>query len=72
MSTCRYGLEAGLFNQNPAVPKTSGHLSYYLFQNVKAAHSTSFKRKMDNENDLNLGNEIIEQIVTEKESPRKI
>ena len=27
MSTCKYTLVAGLFNQNSLVPKTSGHLS---------------------------------------------
>ena len=39
-------------------------------QGVKAAHSTSSKRKLHDENDLNVGNEIIDQIVTEKESPQ--
>ena len=37
---------------------------------MKAAHSISSKRKRDNENDLNVGNEIIDQIITEKESPQ--
>ena len=46
--------------------------SYSPSQGIKAAHSTSSKRKLDDENDLNVnvGNEIIDQIVTEKESLR--
>ena len=39
-------------------------------QGVKAAYSISSKRKLDDKNDLNVGNEIIDQIVTEKESPK--
>ena len=37
---------------------------------MKAAHSISSKKKRDNKNDLNVGNEIIDQIVTEKEPPQ--
>ena len=71
MSTGKYSLVAGLFNQNSPVPKTSGHLSSHSpSQGVKTTHSTSSKRKLDDENDLNVGNEIIDQIVTEKESPQ--
>ena len=44
ISTGKYSLVAGLFNQNSPVPKTSGHLSLNsLSQGVKAADSTSFK-----------------------------
>ena len=51
------------------VPKASGQLSSHSpSQGVKGAHSTSSKRKLDDENDLNVGNEIIDQTVTEKES----
>ena len=68
MSTGKYSLVAGLFNQNSPVPKTSGQSSTHSpSQGVKAAHSTSSKMKLDDENDLNMGNEIIDQIVTEKE-----
>ena len=57
MFTGKYSFVAGLFTQNSPVPKTSGHLpSHYLSQGVKAAYSTSFKRKLDDENDLNMGN----------------
>ena len=71
MSTGKYNLLAGLFNQNSPIPKTSGHLSSHSpSQGIKAAHSTSSKRKLDGENDLNVGNEIMDQIVTEKESPQ--
>ena len=71
MSTGKYSLVGGLFNQNSPVPKTSGQLSPHSpSQGVRAAHSTSSKRKLDDENDLNVGNEIIDQIVTEKESPQ--
>ena len=71
MSTGKYSLVDGLFNQNSPVPKTSGQLSSHSpSQGVKAAHSTSSKWKFDDENDLNMGNEIIDQIVTEKESPQ--
>ena len=67
MCTGKYSLVAGLFNQNSPVPKTSGHLSSHSpSQGAKAAHSTSSKRKPDDENDLNVGNEIIDQTVTEK------
>ena len=71
MSTGKYSLVPGLFKQNSPVPKTSGHLSSDSpSQGVKVAHSTSSKRKFDDENYLNMGNEIIDQIVTEKESPQ--
>ena len=71
MSAGKYSLVAGLFNQNSPVHKTSGHLStHFPSQGVKAAHSSSSKRKFDDENDLNVGNEIIGQIVTEKELPQ--
>ena len=71
MSTGKYSLVACLFNQNSPVPKTFGHLSSHSpSQGVKAAHSNSSKKKLDDENDLNVGNEIIDQIVTEKESPQ--
>ena len=47
MSTGKYSLVAGLFNQNSSVPKTSGHLSSHSpSQGVKTAHSTSSKRKL--------------------------
>ena len=70
MSNGNYSLVAGLFNQNSPVPKISGHLSSHSpSQSVKAAHSTSSKRKLDDKNDLNAGNEIIHQIVTQKEPP---
>ena len=60
-STCSYTLVTGLFNQNSPVPKTSGHLSSHSpSQGVKAAHSAISKRKLDDENNLNVGNEIIE------------
>ena len=50
---------------------TSGHLSLYSpFQGEKAPHSTSFKKKLHVESDLNVGNEIIDQIITKKESPQ--
>ena len=69
MSTYRYSLVADLFNQNPRVPKTSDHLSSHSpSHGVKAAHSTSSKRKLHDENDFNIGNEIIDQIVADKES----
>ena len=62
MSAGMYSLAAGLFNQNSPVPKTSCHLSSHSpSQGVKAAHSTSSKRKLDDINNLNVGNE---QIVT--------
>ena len=71
MSTGKYSSVAGLFNQNSPVPKTSGQLSTHSpSQGVKAAHSTSSKRKLDDENDLNVGDEITDQIVTEKKSPQ--
>ena len=71
MSTGKYSLVPGLLNQNSPIPKTSGHLSPGSpSQGVKAAHSTSSKRKFDDKNNLNVGNEIIDQIVTEKESPQ--
>ena len=67
--TSKYSLVAGLLNQNCSVPKTSGHLSSHsTSQGVKAAHSTSSKEKLADENDLNEGNEIIDQILTEKGS----
>ena len=72
MSTGKYSLVADLFNQNSPVPKTSGHLSSHSpSQGVKAAHSTSSKGKLDDENDLDVGNEIIDQIVTEIELPQE-
>ena len=71
MSTGKYSLVAGLFNQNTPVPKTYGYLSSHSpSQGVKAAHSSSSKRKLDDENDQNVSNEITDQIVTEKESPQ--
>ena len=71
MSTGKYSLVAGLFNKNSPLPKTSGHLSSHSpSQSVKAAHSCSSKRKLGDENDLNVGNETTDQIVTEKESPQ--
>ena len=55
----KYSLVAGLFNPNSPVPKTSCHLSSHSpSQGVKTAHSTSSKRKLDDEKDLNVGNEI--------------
>ena len=60
MSTGKYSLVAGLFNPNSPVPKTPGHLSSHSpSQAVKVAYSTGSKRKLDDENDLNVGNEII-------------
>ena len=71
MSTVKCSSVAGLFNQNSPVLRTSGHLSSNSSsQVVKAAPSTSSKRKLGDENDLNLSNEIIDQIVMEKESPQ--
>ena len=71
MSTCKYNLVASLFNQNSPAPKTSSHLSSYsLSQGVIASHSASSKRKLNDENDLNVGNEIFKQVITEKESPQ--
>ena len=71
MSSGKNSLLTGLFNQNSPIPKTSGHLSSPSpSQGVKAAHSTSSKRKLDDENDLNVGSEIIDQIFAEKESPQ--
>ena len=67
MSSGTYSLVAGLFNQNSLIPKTSCHLLLHSpSQGVKEAHSTSSKRKFDDENVLNVGNKIIYQIVTEK------
>ena len=69
MSTGKCSLVAGLFNPNSPAPKIPGHLSsHFPSQVVKAAHSTGPKRKLDDENDLNVGNEIIGQIFTKKES----
>ena len=71
MSTGKNSLVAGLFNQNSPVPKKPVHLSSYSpSQGIKAAHSSSSKRKLDDENDLNVGNEIIDQIATDKEPPQ--
>ena len=72
MSTDKYSLVAGLFNQNPPVFKTFGQSSssHSPSQGINVAHSTSSKRKLEDENDLNVSNEIIDQIVTEKESPQ--
>ena len=68
MSTGKNSLVAGLFNQNSPVPKKPVHLSSYSpSQGIKAAHSSSSKRKLDDENDLNVSNEIIDQIATDKE-----
>ena len=65
MSICKYNLVAGLFIQNSPAPKTCGHLSSHsLSQGINVAHSTRSKRKLDDENDLNVGNEITDQIVT--------
>ena len=56
MSTGKYSLVAGLLNKNFLVPKSSVHLSSHSpSQGVKAAHSTSSERKLDDENDLNVG-----------------
>ena len=69
MSTSKYRLVACLFSQNSPVSKTSGQLlSYSPYQDPKAANSTRSKRKLDNENDLNVNNEITDQIVSKKES----
>ena len=71
MSPGKYSLVADLFNQNSPVPRTSGQLSTHsLSQGVKAVHSTSSKRELDDENNFNVGNEVIEQIVTEKNHPK--
>ena len=71
MYTGKSSLVADLFNQNSPLPRTSGHLStHFSSQGVKAAHSTNSKRKLDDENDLNVVNQIIHRIVTEKESPQ--
>ena len=71
MATGKYSLVADLLNQNCPVPKTSGHLSSHSpSQDIKAAYSSSSKRKLDDENDLNVGNEIIDQIVAETGSPQ--
>ena len=68
MSTGKSSLVADLFNQNSSVPRTSGQLSTHSpSQGLKAGSS---KRKLDDENYLNVGNEIIDQIVAEKESPQ--
>ena len=73
MSACKYSLVAGLFNQKSPVPKASGQLSSYSSsQGIKAAHSTSSKRKMDDQNISNVDKEIIDQIVTEKESSQAL
>ena len=71
MTTSKYSLVAVLFNENSRVFTKSGQLpSYSLFQGVNAAHSTSSKRKLSDENDLNMGHKIINQIFTERESPQ--
>ena len=71
MSTGKYSLVPGLFNQNSPVPKTSGHLSSHSpSQGVNVSHSTSSKRKLYDENNFNVGNEITDQIVIEKGSPQ--
>ena len=73
MSACKYSLVAGLFNKKSPVPKAFGHLSSYSSsQGIKAAHSTSSKRKMDDQNISNVDKEIIDQIVTEKESSQAL
>ena len=69
MYTGKYSLVASLFNQNSPVSKTSCNFSSHSpFQGVEAAHSIISKWKLDDEKDLKVGNEIIDQIVTEKES----
>ena len=69
MSTCKYSLVAGLLNQKSSVFKISVHLSlHFPLQVVNAAHLTSSKGKLNDENNLNVGNKIIDHIVTEKES----
>ena len=70
MSTCEYNSVTGLFNQNSSVPQTFCHSSSHSpSQDVKTVHSAISKRKIDDENDLNvLNNKIIYHIVTEEES----
>ena len=56
--TGKYSLVADLFNQKSPVPKTSGHLSSQCpSPGVKSADSTFSKGKLDDENDLNVGND---------------
>ena len=56
ISTGKYSLVAGLLNENSLVSKSSVLLSSHSpSQGVKAARSTSSKRKLDDENDLNAG-----------------
>ena len=53
MSTSKYSLAAGLFNKKSPVPKISGQLSLYPpSQGLKTAHSTSSKRKLNDQIDL--------------------
>ena len=69
MYTGKCSLVACLFNQNSLVSKISCNFSSRsCSQDVEAAHSTIFKWKLDNGKDLKVGNEIIDQIVTKKES----
>ena len=70
MSVSKYSLVDSLLNQKFPVPKTSGHLSSHSpSQGIKAPHSTRSKGKLDDKNDLNVGNETINQILAENESP---
>ena len=71
MTAGKYSLVAGLLNQNSPVRKISGPLSSSSpSQGVKAVHSTSYKRKRHDKNELNVCNDIIDHIVTEKKSPQ--
>ena len=71
MTAGKYSLVAGLLNQNSPVRKISGPLSSRSpSQGVKAVHSTSYKKERHHKNELNVGNDIIDHIVTEKKSPQ--
>ena len=52
--------------------KTRGICSLIITvsRGVKLVHSIGSKKNPDDENDLNMGNKVIDQIVTEKESPQ--
>ena len=53
------------------VSNKSGPLPLHLSsQGRKAVHSAIPKKKLDEENDLIMGNEIIDQTVTEKQLPK--
>ena len=53
------------------VPIKSGPLPLHLSsQGRKAVHSTIPKKKLDEENELIMGNEIIDQTVTQKQLPK--